>query len=43
MEVRIRVPTFFLQSILVGEPSPPKKGEKGTTGGPSLGLFGPPD
>ena len=33
-EVRIRVP-FFLWSILVGEPLPQKRGEKGTTGGPS--------
>ena len=33
-EVRIRVPTFFwtsifMQSLFVGEPSPPKRGRKG--------------
>ena len=30
---------IFLQSILVEEPSPKKRGEKSTTGGPSLKTF----
>ena len=35
-EVRIRAAPFFLWSVLVGEPSPQKVGERHLAGGPRL-------